>query len=338
LAGVDHKSESVPAAIERNAPLAIIGMACRVPGANSPEEFWQLLLDKRDATRLLPAGRWQGAGVEVKTGIGPGCVTTLRGGFFAEENRAVDLFDADLFGIGHREAEIMDPQQRLLLEMAWEALERAGLNADSLAGSNTGVFVGISTDDYSTWQLGNTAAISAYTGTAKAASIAANRISYQFDFVGPSMAIDTACSSSLVAIHQAGHALRQGECALALVGGVNLLLAPQMSIALSQAGMLAADGRCKTFDAAADGYVRGEGCVMLVLKRLDDALRDGDQVAAIIRGSAVNQDGRSNGLTAPNGLAQQRVVRRWRWQGCVPMKSAMSKRMVLARHWVIRSR
>jgi acyl transferase domain-containing protein len=231
-------------------------------------------------------------------------MTTLQGGFLP----VVDRFDADLFGIGHREAEIMDPQQRVLLEMAWEAIERAGLNADTLAGSATGVFVGISTDDYSIRQLGDAEAISAYTGTSKALSIAANRISYQFDFVGPSMAVDTACSSSLVAIHLASHALRRGECSLALLGGVNLMLAPQMSIALSQAGMLAPDGRCKTFDAAADGYARGEGCVMLVLKRLDDALRDGDSVAAIIRGSAVNQDGRSNGLTAPNGLAQQRVV------------------------------
>lgn len=286
--------------------LAIIGMACRLPGADSPEEFWRLLGDKRVAIQSLPAGRWQGAGIPVKEGVGPGCVTTLRGGFLSESE--VAGFDADFFGIGGREAEIMDPQQRLLLEVAWEAIERAGLDIGELAGSATGVYVGISTDDYSAWQFGVAENISAYTGPAKALCIAANRISYQFDFLGPSMAIDTACSSSLVAIHLASQALRRGECSLALAGGVNLILAPQMSIALSQAGMLAPDGCCKTFDAAADGYARGEGCTLLVLKRLDDALRDGDTITAVIRGSAINQDGRSNGLTAPNGLAQQRVV------------------------------
>lgn len=295
---------STPATATTGA-IAIVGMACRLPGAETPDEFWQMLAGKREAIRALPAGRWQGSGVDIEVGIGPGRVTTLHGGFLPK----VDEFDAELFGIGPREAEIMDPQQRLLLEVAWEAFENAGLNADALAASPTGVFVGISTDDYSTWQLGDVETISAYTGTAKALSIAANRISYVFDFTGPSMAIDTACSSSLVAIHLASHALRRGECSMALAGGVNLILAPQMSIALSQAGMLAADGRCKTFDSAADGYARGEGCVLLVLKRLEDALRDGDRVAAILRGSAVNQDGRSNGLTAPNGLAQQRVVR-----------------------------
>ena len=288
-----------------NDAIAIIGMACRLPGANTPDEFWQLLSSKGEALRTLPAGRWEGSGVAVAEGVGPGRVTTLRGGFL----ESVDRFDADLFGIGAREAEIMDPQQRMLLEVAWEAIEDAGFGADALAGSDTGVFVGISTDDYSAWQFADAQGISAYTGPAKALSIAANRISYQFDLLGPSMAIDTACSSSLVALHQASQALRRGECSMALAGGCNLILAPQMSIALSQAGMLAADGRCKTFDAAADGYVRGEGCVLLVLKRLEDALCDGDTITAVIKGSAVNQDGRSNGLTAPNGLAQQRVVR-----------------------------
>ena len=293
-----------PRSMDADVPLAIIGMACRLPGADNPDEFWQLLLDKREAIQKLPSGRWQGCGIPVVEGVGPGRITSLRGGFLDE----VDRFDAGLFGIGPREAQIMDPQQRLLLELAWEVIERAGYNVDELAGSETGVFIGISTDDYTAWQFGDADNISAYTGPAKAQSIAANRISYQFDFVGPSMAIDTACSSSLVAIHQASQALRRGECSLALVGGVNLILAPHMSIALSQAGMLAPDGRCKTFDAAADGYVRGEGCCLLLLKRLDDASRDGDSVVAVIRGSAVNQDGRSNGLTAPNGLAQQRVV------------------------------
>jgi acyl transferase domain-containing protein/acyl-CoA synthetase (AMP-forming)/AMP-acid ligase II/acyl carrier protein len=305
LAGVSSAAVSPAAARSaQSGAIAIVGMACRFPGADDPAAFWEMLRSKGEGLRELPAGRWDGCGVAVKVGSAPGCVTTLQGGFRAD----VAGFDAELFGIGRREAEIMDPQQRLLLEVAWEALESAGLAADRLAGSDTGVFVGISTDDYSALQFGDPAAISAYTGPAKALSIAANRISYQFDFCGPSLAIDTACSSSLVALHQAAQALRRGECGLALAGGVNLILSPQMHIALSQAGMLAPDGRCKTFDAAADGYARGEGGALLVLKRLDDAERDGDRVFAVIRGSAVNQDGRSNGLTAPNGLAQQRVV------------------------------
>ena len=285
-------------------PLAIIGVACRFPGADDPEAFWRLLHDKVDAVGLLPHGRWNDAGIALVEGTGPGQLATLQGGFLGDVAR----FDADLFGIGGREAEIMDPQQRMLLELTWEALERAGIDADALAGSNTGVFIGISTDDYATWQLADPMQMSAYTGPAKALSIAANRISYQFDFHGPSMSIDTACSSSLVAIHQAANALRLGECEVAIAGGVNLLLAPHMSIALTQAGMLSPDGRCKTFDAAANGYVRGEGCGLIVLKRLETAQRDGDAVIAVLRGSAVNQDGRSNGLTAPNGLAQQQVI------------------------------
>jgi len=304
LAGESTAAVPAQGGIQSQGGIAIVGMACRFPGADSPAAFWEMLRTKGEGLCELPKGRWEGCGVSVRVGSAPGCVTTLQGGFLAD----VAGFDAELFGIGRREAEIMDPQQRLLLETAWDALADAGRPADTLAGSDTGVFVGISTDDYSVLQFGDPTAISAYTGPAKALSIAANRISYQFDFCGPSLAIDTACSSSLVAIHQAVHALRRGECALALAGGVNLILAPQMSIALSQAGMLAPDGRCKTFDAAADGYVRGEGCALLVLKRIEDAARDGDRILALIRGSAVNQDGRSNGLTAPNGLAQQRVI------------------------------
>jgi len=304
LAGESTVAASVPQRTQSQGGIAIIGMACRFPGADSPAAFWEMLCAKGEGLRELPAGRWEGCGIPVKVGSAPGCVTTLQGGFLAD----VAGFDAELFGIGRREAEIIDPQQRLLLETAWNALADAGRPADTLAGSDTGVFVGISTDDYSVLQFGDPTAISAYTGPAKALSIAANRISYQFDFTGPSLAIDTACSSSLVAIHQAAAALRRGECELSLAGGVNLILAPQMSIALSQAGMLAPDGRCMTFDAAANGYVRGEGCALLVLKRIEDAARDGDRILAVIRGSAVNQDGRSNGLTAPNGLAQQRVI------------------------------
>ena len=301
---VDHSTTNSGASNHQDNAIAIIGMACRLPGANSPSAFWEMLINKTQAVSEVPAGRWDGAGIALEVGNSPGELSTLQGGFLSD----VDGFDAELFGIAAHEATIMDPQQRLLLEVGWECLERAGYAPDSLGESDTGVFIGISTDDYSTWQMQDGESISAYTGPGKALSIAANRLSYQFDFTGPSMAIDTACSSSLVSLHQACQSLRNDECSMALAGGVNLLLAPQMSIALSQAGMLASDGRCKTFDASANGYVRGEGCGLLVLKRLDDANRDGDKVLAVIRGSAVNQDGRSNGLTAPNGLAQQRVV------------------------------
>ncbi len=203
----------------------------------------------------------------------------------------------------------MDPQQRLLLECSWEAFERAGLAVEKLAGSRTGVFVGISQVDYTLIQFEDRTRLDAYAGTGNALCIAANRISYLFDFRGPSLSTDTACSSSLVSTHLAVESLRRRECDLALAGGVNLILSPELSITFSHAHMMAPDGRCKTFDAAADGYVRGEGCGVLALKRLSDAQRDGDPIVAVILGSAVNQDGRSNGLTAPNGLAQQAVIR-----------------------------
>ena len=222
----------------------------------------------------------------------------------------VDGFDPLFFGISPREAELMDPQQRLLLEVAWEALEWAGIAPDSLAGSSTGVFVGISTTEYAAGVQSGTAIIDAYVGTGNALSIAANRLSYVLGLRGPSMAVDTACSSSLVAVHLACQSLRSGESDLALAGGVNLLLVPETMVNFSRARMLSPDGRCKTFDAAADGYVRGEGCGVVVLRRLSDARAAGDQVLAVVRGSAVNQDGRSNGLTAPNGPAQEAVVRR----------------------------
>ena len=221
----------------------------------------------------------------------------------------VDRFDAPFFAITPREAESMDPQQRLLLEVAWEALENAGQAPDGLAGSQTGVFVGISSSDYSLAQFRDSALNTAYTGTGNAHSIAASRLSYFLDLRGPSLAVDTACSSSLTAVDTACQSLRAGRCQLALAGGVNMILSPELTATFTQAGMLAPDGRCKTFDAAADGYVRGEGCGVVILKRLQDALRDEDNVLAVIRGTATNQGGRSNGLTAPNGLAQQAVIR-----------------------------
>ena len=228
-----------------------------------------------------------------------------RGGFL----KNVDGFDAHFFGISPREAAQIDPQQRLLLEVAWEAIENAGYAPDRLGGTRTGVFVGISNSDYAQLQFDADGSPDAYAGTGSALSIAANRLSYLLDLRGPSMAVDTACSSSLVAVHAACQSLRAGESRVALAGGVNLLLTPKLTEALARAGMMSADGRCKTFDAAADGYVRSEGCGVVMLKRLSEAAGDGDRVWALIRGSAVNQDGRSNGLTAPNGLAQQALVK-----------------------------
>ena len=205
----------------------------------------------------------------------------------------------------------MDPQQRLLLEVSWEALERAGLAADRLSGSLTGVFVGISTVDYSLLQMkaADPSVFDIYVGTGSAVSVAAGRLAYVLGLQGPCVALDTACSSSLTAVHLACQSLRLGECDLALAGGVNAILTPDAIINFSQARMMALDGRCKTFDASADGFVRGEGCGMIVLKRVSDARRDGDPILAVVRGSAVNQDGRSNGLTAPNGPSQMAVIR-----------------------------
>jgi len=273
---------------EQNLDIAIVGMGCRFPGANNPEEFWQLLANGRDA--IAKSDRWADANW---------------GGFIND----VDKFDPQFFGITPREAQSIDPQQRLLLEVSWSALEDAAMANKDLAGSNTGVFVGISSSDYSQLRYHYGVDVDAYLGTGNAHSIAANRLSYLFDLKGPSMAVDTACSSSLVALHLASQSLKTGECNLAIAGGVNLMLSPELTQTFEMAGMMAEDGRCKTFDGAADGYVRGEGCGVVIIKRLADARRDGDRILAVIKGSAINQDGKSNGLTAPNGLAQQAVMR-----------------------------
>ena len=235
----------------------------------------------------------------------PNKLSNAQGGFLDQ----IDGFDSQFFGIAPREADRIDPQHRLLMEVAWEALEAAGQPIAQLSGSETGVFMGISSQDYAQLQS-HTSEVDAYTATGNAHSMAANRLSYLLNFQGPSMAVDTACSSSLVAVHLACQSLRTGECDLALAGGVNLMLSPTLTIALSQAGMLSPDGRCKTFDASADGYGRGEGCGVVVLKPLKRALAAGDPILAVIKGSAINQDGLSNGLTAPNGLAQQQVMRK----------------------------
>ncbi len=285
-------------------PVAIIGMACRFPGADDLDSFWQLLISGTDAVSEVPPDRFPAAEIYDPDPTVPGKTNSRWGGFI----RSVDHFDPGFFGISPREATRMDPQQRLLLEVAWEALESAGLPPGDLAGSRSGVFIGISSYDYSRRQFADLQHLDAYAGTGNAHSIAANRLSYLLDLRGPSMAVDTACSSSLVSVHMACQSLRQGETDLGIAGGVNLILSPELNVAFSQARMLSPQGRCRTFDGAADGYVRGEGCGVVILKRLSEALRDGDPIFAVVRGSAVNQDGRSNGLTAPNGPSQEAVI------------------------------
>ncbi|MBV8897398.1 MAG: acyltransferase domain-containing protein [Acidobacteriaceae bacterium] len=285
--------------------VAIVGVGCRFPGAPNPEAFWRLLRNGEEAIIEVPGDRWDVNALYDPKPATPGKMNSRWGGFLPD----IDEFDAAFFSISPREAARMDPQQRLLLEVAWEALEDGGLVPSTLAGTPTGVFIGISSSDYAHLLLQSPDTIDVYDGTGSALSIAANRLSYAFDWRGPSVAVDTACSSSLVAVHLACQSLLRGEATMALAGGVNLILAPEVTINLCQARMLAADGRCKPFAADADGYVRGEGCGVVVLKRLADALADGDRIQAVIRGTAMNQDGRSNGLTAPNGLAQQTVIR-----------------------------
>ncbi|MBD2464423.1 thioester reductase domain-containing protein [Oscillatoria sp. FACHB-1407] len=285
--------------------IAIIGIGCRFPGANNPEAFWQLLSNSVDAIAEIPKERWNIDEFYDPEPGKPGKMSTRWGGFLDQ----VDQFDPAFFGISPREVERMDPQQRLVLEVAWEAIENAGLAADQLSGSLTGVFMGIGNYDYCRLLASDLNQISAYDGTGNTLSIAANRLSYILNLRGPSAVVETACSSSLVALHFACRSLQSGESNLCLVGGASLMLSPGPFITYSHARMMASDGRCKTFDASADGYVRGEGCGVVVLKRLSDALKDGDNILAVVRGTAVNQDGLSNGLTAPNGPSQQAVIR-----------------------------
>lgn len=285
---------------EKREPIAVVGLSLRFPGgANTPAAFWNLLRDGVDAICPVPPDRWQAA-------TGSAGQPGLAGGFIEDITR----FDAHFFSIAPREAAAMDPQQRLLLEVSWEALEQAGQAPDKLNGSQTGVFIGISGSDHFRLAMANPANTDLYFITGNAFSVAAGRLSYTLGLQGPGIAVDTACSSSLVAVHLACQSLRAGECELALAGGVNLMLSPEITQNFAGAQMMAADDHCKTFDAAADGYVRGEGCAVIVLKRLSAALANGDNILAVIRGSAVNQDGRSSGLTAPNGPAQEAVIRR----------------------------
>lgn len=289
-------------------PIAVIGVGCRAPGGgDGPEAFWRLMRDGVDATGPVPAERWDADALYDADPDAPGRIVTRNGGFL----RDVDQFDPEFFNIAPREALGMDPQQRLMLEVAWEALEHAGQAPDRLERTPTGVYVGLCGNDYAQLQFktGDTALLDSHFTSGMAHSIASGRLSYLLGLQGPAITIDTACSSSLVAIHLACQALRDRDCDMALAGGVNLILAPELFIALSHSRMLAPDGRCKTFDAAADGFARAEACGAVVLKRLSDAERDGDRILAVIRGSAVNQDGPSSGLTAPNGPQQEAVIR-----------------------------
>ncbi|WP_372012941.1 SDR family NAD(P)-dependent oxidoreductase [Tistrella mobilis] len=291
-------------------PVAILGIACRMPGSAAMSEdaldaFRDLVMQGRSAIVDVPPDRWDAAALYDPDPDRPGRMTTRRGGFIA----GVDRFDAGFFNISPREARMMDPQQRLLLELSWHALEHAAIAPDRLSGSDTGVFIGICASDYGRMAAADPDNLDAYWGTGNVPSVAAGRIAYTFGLTGPCMSIDTACSSGLVAIHQAVQSLRRGDCGVALAGAANLVLAPEPTIAFSKARMMSPDGACHTFDERANGYVRSEGAAVLVLKTLSRALADGDRVLAVIRGSAINQDGASGGLTVPNGPAQAALIR-----------------------------
>ena len=304
-------AESKLAALERERtePIAVVGIGCRLPGnILTPGEFWKSLREGRNAVIEIPKDRWDIADYFDPDPETRGKMSTRWGAFI----NSFDRFDADFFGITPREARSMDPQQRILMEVAWQALEDAGhANLEELEGSSTGVFVGVTTDDYAQlmMQAQGLKGIDTYFASGTARSIVSGRIAYQFGLVGPAVSIDTACSSSLLAVHQACRSLLDQECRMAIAAGVNLMLSPAITIALSQYQMMAPDGYCKAFDAAADGFVRGEGCAVVVLKRLSDAQAAGDRIYAQILGTAANQDGPSSGLTAPNGPSQVAVMR-----------------------------
>jgi acyl transferase domain-containing protein len=285
-------------------PIAIVGIDCRFPGAIDKEEFWRNLCNQVDAISTIPGNRWDSESFFSEDSSIPGTINTHNGGFITD----ADAFDAEFFGISPREAEAMDPQQRLLLQTTWRAIEDSGVSPNQLDGSNTGVFMGIMGNEWAQIHMSDYQKITPQVGVGNGYCMTANRISYHFNFRGPSLAIDTACSSALVAVHHACNSLRLQECDYALAGGVNLILTPSLNIFYTQAGLSASDGRCKSFSNNANGIGRGEGVGLVVLRRLSDAIADNQRIYAVIKGGAINQDGRSNGITAPNRWAQQEVI------------------------------
>ena len=286
-------------------PIAVTGIECRFPGAPDRDAFWRLLMDGRVTDTEIPTQRWAVDDYYHPNGT-PGSTNSRRGHFIDD----VDAFDNDFFGIAPVEAAAFDPQQRLLLQTSWRAIEDAGIDPRSLAGTPAGVFVGIMSSEWSSLQMLDLAGLTPSRGTGAGYFMTANRLSYHLGLTGPSMAVDSACSSSLTAIHQGCAALRSGETDLVIAAGANLILTPSLSIFYTQAGLSAPDGRCKPFGHGADGIGRGEGVAAVVLRRLDDALADGQPIYAVVRSSVTNHDGRSNGITAPNRLSQAALMRR----------------------------
>jgi 3-oxoacyl-(acyl-carrier-protein) synthase/thioesterase domain-containing protein len=296
-------------------PIAIVGLGCRFPGAPDPVRFWQMLRDSREAVSMVPPDRWDADAFYDPDPAAPGKMNSRYGNFLDQ----VDQFDSAFFGMAPREADLMDPQQRLLLEVAREALEDAGILPASLARSATGVFVGLASANYGSLLFSDPAEVGAFTNSGAANCIAANRISYTWDLAGPSISVDTACSSSLVAVHLACQSLWTGESTLALAGGANIILVPGPSISIAKARTMSPDGRCRVFDANANGFGRGEGAGMVVLKPLSRAQADGDSIYAVIRATATQQNGRTNGLMAPSRWAQEAVLRTaWQRAGISP--------------------
>ncbi|MBZ0256254.1 polyketide synthase, partial [bacterium] len=293
---------------QRNEPIAVIGMACRFPGgADSPGAYWRNLKAGVHSVSEIPSSRWSIDEYYDPDPEAPGKMNTRHGGFIDR----VEEFDAQFFSISPREAITMDPQQRILLETAFQAMQDAGLVRERLSGQQVGVFIGATSNDHSQINLetGDVSNIDTYHITGNTNNAAAGRIAYVMGLRGPCMAIDTACSSSLTAMHQAVRSLQNQECNAAITGGVNLMLSPVTNLALSKTKVLSPSGYCRAFDDGADGMVRGEGCGVVILKRLSDAQTDGDRILAVVRGSAVNQDGPSSGLTVPNGPAQEALIR-----------------------------
>jgi len=295
--------------------IAIIGMACRFPDANNYEQFWQNLSRGLSSVREVPSSRWDKDAFYSTDGRDKNRSISKWGGFL----EGVEYFDAAFFGISSREAAVMDPQQRIMLELAWSCMEDAGYDPSSFSGTRTGVYIGVFNFDYADHLCKALEAIEGHVATGMHTALIPNRISHFFNLRGPSFPIDTACSSSLVALHEAAHSIARGECEQALVGGVSVLCSPTHFISFSKTGMLSPDGSCKSFDVHANGYVRGEGAALILLKPLDHAIRDNDRIAAVIRGTAINHGGRARTVTHPGSMAQSEVIAAALMQANVPI-------------------